>query len=75
MGQRAVMKSNSLVKLLYAVEAAGYATAGSCETSAEWHAAAVARWRHRHGSRLARRLASTSSMLMSVLLAMFFVTV
>ena len=70
-----MMKSNSLVQLLYAVEAAGYATAGSCETSAEWHAAAVARWRHRHRARLALPLASASSMLMGVLLATLLVVI
>ena len=70
-----MMKSNSLVQLLYAVEAAGYATAGSCETSAEWQAAAVARWRHRRGPCFARPLASASSTLMSVLLAMLFAVI
>jgi hypothetical protein len=67
-----MMKSNSLVQLLYAVEAAGYATAGSCETSAEWHAAAVDGWRQRRRLRYALPLAPT---LMSVLLAVLLVVI
>jgi hypothetical protein len=67
-----MMKSNSLVQLLYAVEAAGYATAGSCESSAEWHAAAVARWRQRHRFRYALPVAPV---LTSVLLAVLLVVV
>jgi hypothetical protein len=67
-----MIKPNSLLHLFHAVEAAGYATAGSCESSEEWHAAAVARWRASHAWRFIPDLSST---LVSVLLAALLVIV
>jgi hypothetical protein len=67
-----MVKPNSLLHLFYAVEAAGYATAGSYESSKEWHEAAVAHWRSRHRLRFAPFVAS---MLTTALLAAFLIVV
>ncbi len=63
--------SNALIRLLYAVEAAGYAMVGSYETSAEWDAAALARMRPR--AKFPR--ASVTPTLMSMALALLFVVI
>ena len=70
-----MIKSGPLVQLIYAAEAAGYATAGSCETGAEWDAAmASCQRRHAH-SRLALAFASASSTLMNRLFSVLLVMI
>jgi hypothetical protein len=70
-----MLKSSPLLKLHYAAEAAGYATAGCCETSAEWDATAVYSWRRRPAMRLAVALASVSTTLTTKLLALLLFVV
>jgi hypothetical protein len=65
-----MLNSNPLLKLHYAAEAAGYATAGSCETSAEWDAVAVSSLRRSPATRLALALVSVTTTLMTRLLAL-----